>query len=619
MPGPVTQVVYRVPLGPYFITPVLAVALLPTTWLAHLRWGDSPWSGVGLTLGAVTVVAFTWRAARARGPIVQLQAIGIATVATAWTVCAVLASPFTRPVFEIWILGTVVGSVIVAVQRVLRNGPDEAGEGRENLLAASVKALKDAKLPRPSVNGAKVRQRVEMQPGQPFSDVAKARAEVASALDLPATAVRPVPDRNSERRGELHIVPVDQLGATILWPGPSAPGGSITEPLLLGVMEDGEPLNLWLPGDPQVQRNATHVGIVGMSGAGKTELVFTLSAEVLTRVDAELWLADPRKGEQLPQWLLDSAARIALDRGETERFMDDLLGDVSARAGVLGRAGYRQWQPECPLPYRVALLDESAGMLTDPAFVDLAETCRSAGISLVFALQRATADRISTSARSNIAAWLAMGVKDEMDASKALSEETLAAGAAPWIWRSDNPGYLYAEIPGVGRERWAMPARSFQALGEQEMAAAVMEVRDRLGLRSAPAPVRTAPPAAETPAPEATEDADEPIGGELEVDPSQPIRIPPDLPRVPIGTPPEQAMPPAQARAVLVQHLQERAAAGHDEVRPAELADVLETVGRSAPWLSGQLKQLCRGPEALLRNTDRGVYRILTPAPAGSP
>lgn len=75
-------------------------------------------------------------------------------------------------------------------------------------------------------------------------------------------------------------------------------------------------------------------------------------------------------------------------------------------------------------------------------------------------------------------------------------------------------------------------------------------------------------------------------------------------------------MSPAQARAVLIQHIRDRAAAGRDELRPAELADVLEAVGRKRPWLSGQLKELCQGPDALLRSTEKGVYRILVPARA---
>lgn len=623
--SPVTVFAERIPWWWWFVTPGISVLLLLATWPANLRYGDSPWASAALTLGAVVVVGFVWRAARPRGPIIQVQSIGIVAVSCGWTICAVIAGPWTRPVLDVWILATIVAWVVTSAQRVLRSGQTEVAHGGADVgagLLSSVKALKDARLKPPKTVGAKVRSNVEMRPGVGFSEVVKSREDIASALDVPVEAVRTIPDPDSARRGDVEVVPVDLLKEPIPSPGPSEPGGSMADPLLLGRVEDGEDLELYLPGDGG-SRNATHVAVVGMSGAGKTELLLRIAEEVLTRVDAELWVGDRRKGAQLPSWVLDGAARVALDSDSVEAMLDDLIAEVASRAAVLGSAGFKQWLPGAPIPFRVVMLDEAGGLVAKSAeFVDLSESCRSVGISLVLGLQRASHDRMSTSARSNIGVWLVMGVKDEGDVTFGLSDAAMDAGAAPWKWGNGHPGYLYAEIPGTDPARWAMPARGFEP-DPQGQEATVRQVREALGLpmtdhQHTPRPAETQPAdIADDPETETLPPLGEPPD---DVDPSQPIDIPDDLPRIPIAPLEDRAMSPAEARTVLVRHIQDRAAAGHEVLRPAELADVLVAVGRSRPWLSGALKDLCGGTEPLLRmEKNRGHYRILVPAQAGQP
>lgn len=596
MTSQTTQRPARSGLWPHAVTPACCVAALPVTAGANHVWGGNAWASAAVMLGGVVIVLHTWRASRARGPLVQWVACGTAGLAVAWVVAAVIVGPFSRPLIDVWVWGMAVFSIVMSVQRGLRNGPSESTDSPGDL-ASAVTALKGVKFAKPKWQGAKLVQPVVMPAGTPFSDLEKpqARSALASALDVRETAIRLVPNPDSARRGEIHVVPQDLLRDKIPWPGPSAPGQSIAQPLVLGHMEDGEPLRLWLPGDPAVPRNATHVAMVGMTGAGKTRLVELLAGEILTRHDVEVWLIDRRKGEQLPQWLLDGAARVALDDAAADRMLADLRSEVSARAGILGRAGYQQWLHGAPIPYRVVIIDEAAGLIRSAAFVELAETCRSVGITLLVGLQRATHDRVSTSARSNFGCWLVMGCKDAADVDKALAEETKAAGAAPWKWQADKPGYLYAQVPGVPRDRWAVPARTYDAQPE-DLDGAVTAVRDALGLR-APAP----PP---------------PV--DVDVPAQRRVFAMPSTPQPPVQVPVSPArggMSPSQARGVLVQHLTDLVAAGHETVRPADLSKVLETVDRSAPWLSAQLKDLCGGPDPMLAATgDRGVYRLLTSA-----
>ncbi|MBQ1166408.1 conjugal transfer protein TraB, partial [Streptomyces sp. A73] len=69
---------------------------------------------------------------------------------------------------------------------------------------------------------------------------------------------------------ELVLVPKDMLTVSAPWPGPSSPGGSITEARVVGRYEDGEPEQVWLPFDEETKRNATHILVAGMNGSAKS-------------------------------------------------------------------------------------------------------------------------------------------------------------------------------------------------------------------------------------------------------------------------------------------------------------------------------------------------------------
>lgn len=606
----------RIPLWPYLVTPLCVVAALPLTGLLHHFYGRGPgagWTGVFLALAAVALVAFTGWASRPRGKVMQVMATGNALLSCLCIVPAVLDGPFTRGMIGVWLMGGLLMSVVVALYRIMRMARgDEAGGGviRGELveLGDAVKQLKDARLSRPQITGAKVTTDVTMPPGRLFSEVADAKAAVASLHDVPVSAVRTVQDPDSARRGSLVLVPVDQL-RNVKYAGASAPGASIAQPIRLGVREDGEPAELHLTGDPSVQRNAVGVmGVVGMSGSGKTEFLLNFCTEVLTRHDARLHIADARKGGQLPEFLRANAATSAIGLAAAEAVIEDMPAEIERRSKLLGAKGYKQWQEGCGIPFEVHVIFEAAAVVAgNSGVVDLAESVRSVGICLVLELQRATHDRFPTSARANVTTWAVLGVQRDDDAEAALSEETIAAGAAPWAWKNTKPGYFYMEAAGVDRVRWSEPCRSFEATDEQRQAD-VAAVRG--GAQAAPEP---APDGVDAPEPE--RGAVDPEDPPDDVDPSQPIAVPAGMPRIPLGDtrPP---MAPADARGLLLQHIADLSAAGHDVVRPAQLGGVLDATGLSGSWLYVELGALTKGEQPVLRRTDRGVYRILAPEPA---
>ncbi|GAB2951729.1 plasmid transfer protein TraB [Micromonospora polyrhachis] len=612
----------KLPLWPYLVTPAGSVGLAVATGLAHWRWADDPAAiggvAVGLTLAGTALTALTWRAAAARGIVRRAVATTTCVAGSAWAIGATIAAPWSSPWLDMWLLGAPTASIAMAVVRILRSVGEDPTSSAGGGLAEAVKSLRNATVGRPTINGAKAAAAITLEPGTSVKELAGDRAALASALDVPETAVRVLPDPDSARRGRVEVVPVDQLRETLTWPGLSAPGRSIALPLVLGVMEDGEPLMVWLPGDHAAGRNAAHFLVVGMTGAGKTEVLLNIAAEVLSRIDADLWLADPRKGHQLPQWAKDGAARLAMTEDDTSDMLEVLYADIATRARQIGQHGHKQWTEgcaQCPR-YRVAIVDEAAQVAAgNPLVTELTEAARSAGISLIFGLQRASHDRFPTSARANIGGSICLGVDSETDAGMALSDATLDAGAMPWAWKNTKPGYLYAEVPGTDPARWIMPARSFVA-DEDDRAAAVAPYRPAGAATRQTTPAESIHPSAptreETPTPPLNKAID-PGDPPDDVDPATPISAPPGMPRFSFGERPKMA--PAQARETLRTHLLTLADAGVDVVRPTELGDVLAETGLSGSWLYQQLRALTRGADALLTATDRGHYRIRVPEP----
>lgn len=609
----------RVPLWPYLVTPILCLLALPGTWLGHRFFGTGDaagWTGFFLALGCVALVLFTSWAARPRGAVMRGMATGNVIAGCAWTVPAVLNGPFHTVSMAAWTVGTLVLSAGVAVYRIMRQARgDQAGvlQGEFAELGDAVKQLKGVRFSRPVINGAKASTVVEMPPGRTFAEVAGVKPETASLLDVPATAVRTQPDPDSERRGTLSVVPVDQLRDVLRDPGLSAPGGSMADPIVLGKGEDGENAVLILSGDPAIPRNAVGVmGVVGTSGSGKTELILRLIREVGSRRDGDLHVIDARKGGQLPGYVKRLAKRTAYGIDAAEDILEGMPARVQARSDELGRRGYKQWEEGCGVQFETFVVFEASAVVArSSTIVDIAESVRSVGICVVLEVQRATYDRLPTSARSNMTTWVVLGVEGENDAEAALSEETIAAGARPWSWKNTKPGYFYLEWGGRLRELWASPNRSYIATDAEAEAM----LAEALGWEPA-APSAAAQPAAvavvedDQPAEERPNEAINPDDPPDDVDPSEPITVPAGMPRIEFGddTP---AMAPDEALAVIAARIDQFETAGRDSFKPQQMGGVIAATGMSASWVHKQLGLMCGGEQPRLRKTTRGTYRIL--------
>lgn len=162
-----------------------------------------------------------------------------------------------------------------------------------------------------------------------------------------------------------------------------------------------------------------------------------------------------------------------------------------------------------------------------------------------------------------------------------------------------------------------MPARAYVARSEEEREAAIAPYRP---VTAAPAASRPREEQAVTPQQTAPEPERPEINDALDladppddVDPAQPIVIPQDMPRLAFGTLRVPPMGTEEARAWTRDYLLRMHAAGHTQVRPSELGDVIEATGLTASWVGKELRRLSSGPDAILQRTDRGVYRLRQP------
>ncbi|MET7484049.1 plasmid transfer protein TraB [Streptomyces sp. NPDC005538] len=450
--------------------------------IGHERWPDSAAAGVGLTLASVALTGVAWAAGKGVSKQRRLHSAVTVAAGSAWVTAACLAGPTAGPVDDLFLMGGPAFALSWNVRMVMRHNPESTTGSSDGGLLEKV-GLARAQIGAAKVEPNRVTAPIALQPGeQTNDDVAKALVRIASALDLPTSAVRYTPDPGSVRRGELVIVPEDMLSEVVEWEGPSNLGGSIADPLVIGRYDDGAPLHLWLPGDPDAGRNSTHVLIAGGTGSGKGDAALNLQTEILSRRDVIIWFSDPKAFQDF------APLRAGLDWGveggsQTEVMVAAVEAVIPARTRWLGSHGYRQWVPAAAqvqndpehscqsdsracgcegMPFLVTWFEEAANTLRalgDDTFTGIAQEARSAGISLIVSLQRPSYDQMSTSTRASLPSVIALGC-DPRDEGFSLPETVIDAGAHPGAWGNRRPGYCYVVSPGIDEARYPSPGRT---------------------------------------------------------------------------------------------------------------------------------------------------------------
>lgn len=643
-----TYVVQANPL-PYVVPAAAAVINLVVSGVLSLTWGayahPTPWESAwrsGLILACSGLIVWvTWRVGRARRQELRVMSMLMSMASCmglwvltfrGWTVDSVL-------VYTIVMATACIG---LAVTKLLRGDGQDSRPSLFGELTERVKELQDVgKAGRPKVVDGRIVTPIEMNAGGDFGQLTKAevRTAIASQHDVPVGGVRMVPDRGTPRKGRMELSPVDMLENPPAWPGLSAPGGSIAEPIRLAVYQTGKPLPLVLPGD--AGRNAIGVLVLlGQSGSGKTELQMFLACEARSRHDARVTYIDGRKGLQLPQAFRDAMHTMIHDASEGERYLDEMVSWVAARAAQIGGHGHEQWTAgcaKCP-PFEVVIVDEASKFIeSEDTLIELAESIRSVGAFMLLGLQRATGDRMPTSVRTTTGGVICMGVKNTAEAGRVLSSETIDAGADPGQWSNKKPGALYAELPGVDPDDYSLPARTYKP----DRDALIAELAEHLEAASADGAEAALPvPAGEgelepEPAAPAGDDQGEDDDPDCPPLPVDPDCAPDDDPRTPLTVPNRPRIEllvgaddgyrytPEQIRDLFRQAIEDAHRRGITQVKPSSFAPMIGLVGEEGlkpPTVTKILKEFCQpGPGQMLRRAEsRGVYEIVLPALVGA-
>lgn len=605
------------------------------------------------TLGALALVWVAWDAGRPRGTHMQVFGMVFTGACSLWVIVATIFGPQHRPVWG----SLMVGVVFVAAHNIRRaqrgHGDDEAAGG--GTLAGKIQeAKRQIKNPRVDPDTGIITARViANREAETIEDVQKhLPGQIAAIEGLPKNAATITPDPGDYGAGTLKIVPGEPLTGTIVWPGPSAPGESIIVPIVVGTYVDRAPVNLWLPGDGG-ERNASHMKVMGVNGAGKSEAMKTTVTDALTRTDFVVFASDHVKGVQtfgplVPyiDWcVINNGADSAGAKARARMMLDATRRLVACNADMLGRAGMKQWCPEAyielGIPFTMVWLEEAAELVADAkSFTRLTQQARSAGIILVWSGQRASWTALDTDARAQLATEWCFGVGDDQDAKFGLPEVALDAGADPTVWGNRKPGMSYLVAPGIAEDRWAMQLRTKLStdhhLGEvlAEFAGGRAKLHDQgvraLGEDYARRELFTTTPGtvlvpSQTAVTSYDEDSDDPEGTvdmvaaldpELQVDSKEPIGEP-EI-NMGFGVPePSRKLSITEARSVVQRHLRDLVEAGAYRTQAADIHKMKPETTRSSEWVRKELIRLCEAAEAgevaLERHDedDVGVFRIV--------
>lgn len=193
--------------------------------------------------------------------------------------------------------------------------------------------------------------------------------------------------------------------------------------------------------------NSPHLLIGGTTGSGKSEALNTLLGGLIHFYSADelrLLLIDP-KGTELTH-LEDSPfldGEIGIFDTDAVNLLERAVAEMDRRYALF-KAGrvrsldeYNRKSGEAVVPWWVVVLDEYADLTSDPdakksieaLLKRLAQKARAAGIHLIIATQKPSAEVISTNLRSNLPAQLALRVKSATE-SRVIMDESGAEALA---------------------------------------------------------------------------------------------------------------------------------------------------------------------------------------------
>lgn len=439
--------------------PVLPwLAMVPVAEILHHNWA-SGWTPAGCLLSGACLSALELHHAHGQTWVAKwLPAITVMS-ASAWLAAADV-SGITHSLSGIWF----VGGLSAAIAWMRRNG----GRGQRGTdIAVSLEGAHEAA----GLNGVRVRSMklfpakrtgVLQLPGGKLTanDVSRATERIEGAAKLPPGSLIVAPNADRADYADFTLSDPRTLKKGFNWPGPSAPGASIAEPVVPGRWQDGETVRY-------VVLNH-HVQTMGKTGAGKsTGQGWNEIAETVTRHDAAVFGIDYTKGKQFLGPLEVALHGLVTDPEQGLEFFRDVHACVKDRADYLADHGHARWSEGCGLTHLTFQMEECPDIIRtfEDADDDLFEwwmsdvkAFRSAGGRWVLSLQRSDFTQMPTLARGQLGKWC-FGVDSSTDADFGLSPYQKDRDCRPEIWGDSYPGMAYLDCSTIPEQYKAMPMR----------------------------------------------------------------------------------------------------------------------------------------------------------------
>ena len=256
------------------------------------------------------------------------------------------------------------------------------------------------------------------------------------------------------------------------WPGPSAPGASIAEPIVPGIYQDGTPCRYKIAGH--------HLQLMGMSGAGKSEGgAWNHLGEAVTRHDYAGFGFDISKGHQFLGPLESALHKLITDPEEFREFMPRVHQCRIDRSEYMADHHFTKWEEGCGLSFLEFWWEECPDLIEALGDGELFENWmsdiknyRSAGGRWDLSLQRSDFTQIPTLARGQIAK-MCFGVDSSADADFGLSTVQKDRDCRPELWSTRQPGMCFLDAATIPDAYVAMPLRMWH-WGEGQEATARM-------------------------------------------------------------------------------------------------------------------------------------------------
>jgi hypothetical protein len=478
--------------------------------IGHEVWGQSlPAAGIVplvLVLSVAVLSALTHRYASPRNNVQQWHAVlSVAVLGLS----LVLVEMFGTGLWPPDALGQAVLylSAVLALSWNIRRFEVVRGEGQDKHGTTAEEDWLGLKKPRSikvtDSDGKKTQAKVKLSAGQTAKDVEAALNAMGSSLGTITNGVRV---EKGKREGEVELTALweNPLTDSVGWEGPEYVGGSICDPISLGINEQGKHPLLRIGGDYNKGIQPGAVKIIGMPGAGKGVCAVIIQVNLRGRIDQFPVISDHAKGEQMlgmlrpgmpkgKAWINalepgESGPEKALARAKTQG--QAVLRAIAARNKALGDGGFSSWRPEAftkgfmwrgqhiKMPAIVYHVEEfsKVGTVSPDLFTTIGEQGRSAGVFLVVSAQRASHDRFPTSLRSLIPNGICYGAFDDTDVGFALPDGATAGGASPAEWQTKYPGRAMASLNGAEEGMERIPWKTHYAASVEEFESYVKEV-----------------------------------------------------------------------------------------------------------------------------------------------